>query len=182
MALEGTAKCAYMARYYRKNKDRLLTSNAERVRRYQKRHPERVKQQQRHAHLRRRYKISLAEYRAMLEKQGGVCAICGKTPEENGKELAVDHDHERNVIRQLLCDNCNKLIGHAKESIATLLKAAEYIRRHALLYTQRTFTCPAAYSGTTEQQWDLAFLSKEEFMAKYQVNEEQYQALAEGQK
>jgi len=49
-----------------------------------------------------------------------------------------------------------------------------------MLYTQRTFTCPAAYSGTSDQQWDLAFLPKEEFMAKYQVTEEQYQALAEG--
>jgi hypothetical protein len=38
------------------------------------------------------YGISLEEYDAMLDRQGGVCAICKKKPDE-GKVLFVDHCH-----------------------------------------------------------------------------------------
>jgi hypothetical protein len=55
--------------------------------------------------------ITLEKYEQMLKEQGGVCAICKKTPEENGKSLAVDHCHETNKVRGLLCNNCNVAIG-----------------------------------------------------------------------
>jgi hypothetical protein len=38
------------------------------------------------------YGISLEEYEAMLDRQGGACAICKKKPDE-GKVLFVDHCH-----------------------------------------------------------------------------------------
>lgn len=39
----------------------------------------------------RHYKITLAEYNAILAAQGGCCYICGRRP--FGRRLAVDHDH-----------------------------------------------------------------------------------------
>lgn len=52
----------------------------------------------------------------MLAEQCGLCAIC-KQPEtaksRSGeiKPLAVDHDHETNEVRRLLCHNCNIILG-----------------------------------------------------------------------
>lgn len=71
-----------------------------------------------HYRLNYLYKISLEEYDFMLEQQDGHCALCLTTPEENGKRLAVDHDHEccpgtkscGSCIRGLLCDICNTRI------------------------------------------------------------------------
>jgi hypothetical protein len=45
-----------------------------------------------------------------------------------------------------------------------------------MLYLRRTFTCPASNTAT-DKQWDLAFLSKEEYQKKYNVSNEQYERL-----
>jgi hypothetical protein len=42
-------------------------------------------------YLRKTYGITEAEYKSQLQKQGGVCYICGQPPGE--KSLHVDHDH-----------------------------------------------------------------------------------------
>lgn len=81
------------------------------------------------------YNISLEEYTQFLEDQDGGCAICGKTEEENGRRLAVDHDHSccpgrrscGACIRGVLCDNCNRGIGLFKDNKELLLLAVEYI-------------------------------------------------------
>ena len=41
----------------------------------------------------RRYGLTLEEWRAILDIQGGVCAICKRVP-PNGR-LVVDHEHVR---------------------------------------------------------------------------------------
>ena len=58
----------------------------------------------------RNFGISLEDYEELLEKQGGVCAICkNKCP--SGRRLAVDHDHVTKRVRGLLCCNCNRVLG-----------------------------------------------------------------------
>lgn len=63
----------------------------------------------------RKYGISYEQYLAMLELQGGKCAICATTePKGNGGKngnFAVDHDHETGRVRALLCHRCNIGIG-----------------------------------------------------------------------
>jgi len=56
----------------------------------------------------RRYGIEMTvvRYQEMLRIQGGVCAICGASP--NGKPLDVDHDHSDGRVRGLLCVWCNR--------------------------------------------------------------------------
>jgi Recombination endonuclease VII len=76
-----------------------------------------------------KYDLSPAEYDAMLTEQGGVCAIC-KQPDPEGKALAVDHDHETNENRGLLCGLCNKAIGLMKDSQELLQRAIDYLRSH----------------------------------------------------
>ena len=76
-------------------------------------------------HLARDFGISIEEYDNLLFKQNGVCAICGHPP--NGKRLAVDHDHNTNKIRGLLCTGCNLALGVVNDSAETLSNAAKYL-------------------------------------------------------
>lgn len=113
--------------------------NAQR-REYRKRNPERHKEidrayyerskdKARGYYFRVRYGITLEEHTAMLEAQGGLCALCGRPPsgERNRARLHVDHDHETGVVRRLLCSNCNNGLGHFRDDPDLLRRAALYI-------------------------------------------------------
>ena len=77
--------------------------------------------------LRRKYGIALTEYDDLLEIQGNGCAICGMSPEENGRRLAVDHNHEMGEVRGLLCTNCNLGIGNFRDDPSLTSKATDYL-------------------------------------------------------
>jgi hypothetical protein len=76
-------------------------------------------------HLTRRYGITAEEADAMLEAQGGLCAICRAAPAAH-----VDHDHLTGSVRELLCFNCNGGLGQFKDDPAVLRAAADYVERH----------------------------------------------------
>lgn len=94
--------------------------------------PERLKEGRRNYKMNTKYKISSEEYDDLLNQQAGVCAICGE-PEtskmSNGeiKPLGVDHDHDTNIIRGLLCTKCNIGLGHFNDSPELLLAAINYL-------------------------------------------------------
>lgn len=73
---------------------------------------------------------TVAEMRAI---QQGRCAICN-TPEEDApkRRLHVDHDHESNAVRGLLCGLCNTGLGQFKDDPQRLFAAIDYLRRTAL--------------------------------------------------
>lgn len=77
----------------------------------------------------RQYGLTLIGYFDLLRKQGGGCAICGPPSSTGGRRLFVDHCHETKVVRGLLCDTCNLMIGYAKDSPDILRVAAEYLER-----------------------------------------------------
>lgn len=69
----------------------------------------------RDGYLRRTYGITEAQYLAILDRQGGECAVCYKAPPP-GKNLNVDHDHKTGHVRGLLCTACNyDLIGRRRD-------------------------------------------------------------------
>ncbi len=71
--------------------------------------------------------ITMAQYDAMLEKQGGVCKICGtNTPGGRGR-YHVDHCHKTGKIRGLLCNRCNIGLGQFKDNSKILTAAAHYL-------------------------------------------------------
>jgi hypothetical protein len=84
--------------------------------------------------LRRNFGITLVQYREKLAEQGGVCAICGsdEIAERKGKKLklAVDHDHDTDVVRGILCIACNTGIGKLNDSPARLRDAVKYLESH----------------------------------------------------
>jgi len=84
--------------------------------------------------LKKSYGIDLFQYKELLARQGGVCAIClqkeniidSRTKEF--KQLSVDHDHVSGKVRGLLCHNCNRAIGLLKDDVNKLQRALEYLR------------------------------------------------------
>jgi hypothetical protein len=78
-------------------------------------------------HLRRRYGITAEEADALLEGQGGVCAICKVAPAGH-----VDHDHATGAVRALLCFNCNGGLGQFKDDPLLLHAAAYYVQFHTI--------------------------------------------------
>ena len=94
------------------------------------RDPARILEKQRRRRRRetlRRYGITETEYTVLFESQDGVCAICGKA--QFYRPLAVDHDHKTGVIRGLLCDRCNWVIGLLKDDPTILERGATYLRK-----------------------------------------------------
>lgn len=87
-----------------------------------------MSQKQREYHLKRTYGITLDQYAELLERQGGGCGVCGKTPEEEGRNLAVEHDHGTREIVGLCCMRCNhRLLGRIRDP-ELFEKAAKYLR------------------------------------------------------
>lgn len=60
----------------------------------------------RNADLKKKYNITIPDYEKLLEEQNGVCGICKKNGHQKTK-LAVDHCHDTNLVRGLLCLRCN---------------------------------------------------------------------------
>lgn len=74
-----------------------------------------------------RYGISLSDFDRMKSEQNGACAICKEVTEET---LHIDHCHESNNVRGLLCTACNKGLGCFKDNPEALAEAIRYLAKH----------------------------------------------------
>lgn len=89
----------------------------------------------RHRSIRKSHDLSDAQI-IELFRGDPVCGICAR-PAQEGKRLAIDHDHAccpgpnscGRCVRGLLCPPCNTGLGGMKDSIPNLLAAIEYLRR-----------------------------------------------------
>ena len=73
------------------------------------------------------YGLTIEELNHVKLLQNNSCKIC-KTHESNLKrKLFVDHCHETEKIRGLLCQSCNTMIGNAKDNILVLQSAINYL-------------------------------------------------------
>ncbi|MGW5773090.1 endonuclease VII domain-containing protein [Streptomyces longwoodensis] len=71
------------------------------------------------------YGLEPGEYQALLDYQGGVCAIC-RQPRRY--RLDVDHDHKTGLVRGLTCRLCNRrILPGAKDDPEVLRNAAAYL-------------------------------------------------------
>jgi hypothetical protein len=122
----------------RRSARKMRALDPERFRRYQRdwgaKNPGKRREHQRNSQIKAKYGMTSDEYEAMHATQGGVCAICGKpeTACRNGRQkmLAVDHDHEADATRQLLCTKCNVGLGAFGDDVALMRAAVAYIERH----------------------------------------------------
>lgn len=81
-----------------------------------------------------KYKITESDYNNMLQRQGGLCALCQKESvgyidkyTKMGKPLVIDHCHKTGGVRGLLCSRCNYGLGMFKDDVVLLCKAIEYL-------------------------------------------------------
>ena len=82
-------------------------------------------------HYRRNYGISLADFNRMVLSQGSRCACCGTdTPGGKHNQWMVDHDHVTGVVRELLCKDCNIVLGLVEDSPEHLKRLLAYIAKH----------------------------------------------------
>ena len=79
--------------------------------------------------LKRLYGITTEIYQHMWNEQDGKCAACGKTEEENGQRLSVDHCHRTKIVRKLLCLNCNTILGQANDNPNVLKLLVLYLEK-----------------------------------------------------
>lgn len=83
------------------------------------------------ARLKRRYGITVREFRAKIEAQGGKCPICDKRLQKRGRGgMCVDHNHRTGEFRGVLCGfYCNKRVvgGVERCGQARALAACRYL-------------------------------------------------------
>jgi hypothetical protein len=118
-----------------RNKDKI----AENARKFRKENVEKVKQwshtyfnnnkekiskRKRTAMLKKLYGLTLVEYEQMLEVQAGCCKICKNVFQTTPM---TDHCHQTGIVRGLLCNKCNWLLGNANDNIDILHSAITYL-------------------------------------------------------
>lgn len=104
-----------------------------------------------------RYGLTPIEYAKMTEESGGACCLC-----KNQSRLVVDHNHLTGVVRGLICDKCNVVLGLVKDDTATLCKIIEYLKSNAVIIPSEH-----ALHSSCMQEIDL--------IRRYGISEKDYQ-------
>jgi hypothetical protein len=89
----------------------------------------------------KRYGITAADYDAMVEAQGGLCALCNER-----KPQHVDHDRLTGRIRGVLCSCCNQGLGNFRDNVAALKAAIDYLETTTW---QKSRVCTGVYRLTS---------------------------------
>lgn len=105
--------------------------------RYRDKHRGKFRESQRRRDLRLKFGITPEDYERMFAMQNGICAICGRPPNDSGARhtatLMIDHDHKTGAVRGLLHSGCNLILGYAKDDPAVLLSAIRYLARFSAI-------------------------------------------------
>lgn len=70
----------------------------------------------------KRYGLTPEAYQAMIDAQGGLCAIC-----RVGWATHIDHDHKTGRVRGVLCQPCNHGLGRFFDQPSIMQAAIEYL-------------------------------------------------------
>ena len=120
------------------------------LREYRKRNPEKAKEKKQRWHeahpgrrsfqhwkgmLKKNFGLTVEEYQVIQNTQNNLCLICGNPETKTSKDgnifrLSIDHCHLCSVIRGLLCQRCNALLGFVEEDIEVLERAILFIKEH----------------------------------------------------
>lgn len=79
--------------------------------------------------LLKKYGLSKSDFNKMMLAQNNSCWICSITFKTNS-DAKIDHCHNTNIVRGLLCSNCNTAIGLVKENIKTLRIMIDYLKNN----------------------------------------------------
>lgn len=76
----------------------------------------------------KRYGLANGAANEMLKLQNGKCGLC--ECEITLSTSHIDHDHETDRVRKLLCADCNIGLGRFKDNPEVLMRASKYILDH----------------------------------------------------
>lgn len=82
--------------------------------------------------LKYKYGLTIAGRDLLLQRQGGMCAVCGMAISFGGRKrtsAAVDHCHVTGLVRGILCMCCNAGVGQFQDSPERCESAAAYLRK-----------------------------------------------------
>jgi hypothetical protein len=69
-----------------------------------------------------KYKLDADSYMALPNS----CEVCGGT-----YRLSIDHNHETNKVRGMLCSNCNPALGLLMEDVRIMENLIAYVQKHS---------------------------------------------------
>ena len=90
---------------------------------------------QKNAVLKKKYGITLDQYKILLAVQNNVCAICKQqnsyidSRTQQIQSLVVDHEHKTGRVRGLLCGNCNRALGLLKDNLDIVHNMQNYLKQ-----------------------------------------------------
>lgn len=64
---------------------------------------------------------------AILQEQDHSCAICRVHIEESATRFVIDHNHKTELVRGILCSNCNVGLGYFQDQPGRLGQAIKYL-------------------------------------------------------
>jgi hypothetical protein len=108
-------------KYYQENKEKTKQIN----KKWSKANKKRI----RNTKLKAKFGISLEEKEWLFKNQGECCAICKATKNNKNRDWDVDHCHNTNIVRGILCSNCNRALGLFQDNPQVLLNAYVYLSK-----------------------------------------------------
>ena len=117
-------------RYYDSHKEQAhqyYLANRQRIKAYYEEHkpPYIISRGYQKYDLEIRHGLTVAEYKHLIEKQDGKCAICHALPDK--KRLVVNHYYGTGKGRALLCFRCNKVLELIQDNSEIAQNITEFL-------------------------------------------------------
>jgi hypothetical protein len=74
-----------------------------------------------------RFGLAPTDFELLLKIQGYNCAVCQQPLKLKQYKFAVDHCHDSDDVRGILCVRCNTALGSFDDDPDMILRAAEYL-------------------------------------------------------
>lgn len=114
----------YYTEGYKAYRQAWLAQNGDSVAAYQKEYRRKVG---RWKQIEKKYGLTKAAYEDIEAAQAYRCPICQRLLAD--AQVHIDHCHDTDKVRGLLCQRCNQAIGLLKHEPLALLRACRYLRR-----------------------------------------------------
>lgn len=84
--------------------------------------PNKAKESAKYRNIKAKYGLDRKQYNDLKNGQKGLCKIC-----KRDLKLVVDHCHNSNTVRGLLCNSCNRGIGYLGDDPNRCYQAYKYL-------------------------------------------------------
>ena len=118
--------------WYERNKDKATAKvkewrqqNIDAVKQYRSNNRQKHYRQE----LLRKYGVEPTWFDEQLQRQGNACVCCKRKFQWGNKQTTphVDHCHKSQVVRGILCNRCNTVLGLCKDNDELLFTLARYL-------------------------------------------------------